>query len=66
MSHDIDDTIDNNLAKPKMGLVDGQRFEQHSIPDQIKGAKYLKNQDNVAGNPHKGLIFNTFTPPGTV
>lgn len=59
-----DEIIEANLAKPKRGLVDGQEFEQHSIPDQIKGAKFLANK-NIGQQKFLGLMFRTFQPPGT-
>ena len=65
MAHDIDETIDSNLEKPKLGVVDGQTFQQHSIPDQIAGAMYLKSQNNIK-NKYRGMCFGVFSPPGTV
>lgn len=68
MSHvDPDVTIADNLEEPKKAKVDGQEFEQHSIPDQIEGAKYLKDKDigKTGKSKFLGMIVRQFNPPGT-
>lgn len=66
MSHiDPEVTIADNLEQPKSGVSDGQAFTQHSISEQIKGAKFLSNK-SIRNKKRKGLIFNVFNTPGTV
>ena len=36
----IEEQLLENAVSPKVADVDGQRFEQHSIDDQIKAVKF--------------------------
>ena len=62
---DENQIIHDNLAKPRIGKNDMGEFHQHSLPDQIAAAKYLNSTD-VATNKYIGMLFRTFSPPGTV
>ena len=64
MATDPDQVICDNLEKPRRAKNDMGEFEQHSIPDQIEGAKYL-NSKSLATSKYFGMLFRTFTPPGT-
>lgn len=70
MSDTIDSNIESNLSRPKKGKSDEGEFEQHSIPDQIAGAKYLCSSEGgkKGGKRSKflGLAMRKFVPPGTV
>ena len=41
---EIEDSIRQNAAGPKSAEVDGQKVEQHSLPDQIEADKYLASK----------------------
>ncbi len=43
----IEDAIKRNASGPKSAEVDGQRVEQHSLPDQIAADKYLASKKAV-------------------
>lgn len=58
-----EETIAANLVKPKMGTVDGQTFQQHSIPDQIAAAQFLSNK-GVGKKKRKGIAFSQYIPGG--
>lgn len=62
------ETIADNLDGPKKGQNNMGMFEQHSIPDQIAGAKHLAgDQVGQAGfNKNLGMIFRAINMPGTV
>ena len=40
----IEDEIRKNAAGPKSAEVDGQKVEQHSLPDQIAADAYLASK----------------------
>ena len=40
----IEDAIRQNAAGPKSVEVDGQKVEQHSLPDQIEADQYLASK----------------------
>ncbi len=40
----IEDAIRKNAAGPKSAEVDGQKVEQHSLPDQIAADNYLASK----------------------
>ncbi len=40
----IEDAIRKNAAGPKFAEVDGQKVEQHSLPDQIAADNYLQSK----------------------
>lgn len=52
-------TIADSLEQPKEGTSDGQTFKQHSIPEQIEGAKFLSNK-GIGAKKHKGIIVNKY------
>ena len=43
----IEDAIKRNASGPKSAEVDGQRVEQHSLPDQIAADEYLASKKAV-------------------
>ncbi|MDD4464895.1 MAG: hypothetical protein PHR86_11735 [Desulfobacterales bacterium] len=43
----IEDAIKRNASGPKSAEVDGQRIEQHSLPDQIAADEYLASKKAV-------------------
>lgn len=58
-------TIADNIENPKKGINNMGEFEQHSLPDQIAAAKFLKA--NTAGNnKFLGMIVKSFGMPGTM
>lgn len=44
---DLEENIRKNAAGPKSAEVDGQKVEQHSLPDQIKADEYLAKKAAV-------------------
>ena len=45
------DTIQQNMAKPKIVQSDGLRVEQHPLPDQIAAQKFVDGQSVFENNP---------------
>ena len=43
----IEDAIKRNASGPKSAEVDGQKIEQHSLPDQIAADEYLASKKAV-------------------
>ena len=43
----IEDAIKRNASGPKSAEVDGQRVEQHSLPDQIAADEYIASKKAV-------------------
>ena len=43
----IEDAIKRNASGPKSAEVDGQKVEQHSLPDQIAADEYLASKKAV-------------------
>ena len=43
----IEDAIKRNASGPKSAEVDGQKVEQHSLPDQIVADEYLASKKAV-------------------
>lgn len=39
----IEDILLENLTKPKSAEVDGQKFEQHSLKDQMEAMKFYES-----------------------
>ena len=48
-TENLDDSIRKNAAGPKSAEVDGQRVEQHSLPDQITADEYLAKKKVMQG-----------------
>ncbi len=65
MAEDMDSTIETNAKGPKQASADGVTVQQHSLPDQIAGDKYLASK-RAAKNPAKALTRVKIIPPGTV
>lgn len=51
------------MEQPKSGMSDGQAFTQHSISEQIKGAKFLSNK-GIGKKKNKGIIYSQHVPGG--
>jgi len=68
MAIDPDQTICDNLEKPKKGQNGMGMFEQHSLPDQIKAAQYLENSNvgETGKTKFLGVLLRQFSLPGTV
>lgn len=43
----LEDEIRENAYGPKSAEIDGQRVEQHSLPDQIAADKYLASKKAI-------------------
>ncbi|OQA76229.1 MAG: hypothetical protein BWY31_04645 [Lentisphaerae bacterium ADurb.Bin242] len=43
----IEDAIKRNASGPKSAEIDGQKVEQHSLPDQIAADEYLASKKAV-------------------
>lgn len=65
MSSDLSEQIEENAAKPLSASIDGDRAEQHPLPDQIAADKHLAR---VASAARSGLPMRIFVcrPPGAV
>lgn len=48
-------TLAQQATKPKVVEVDGQRVEQHSLPDQIAFDRYLKSKE--VAESRRGIGF---------
>ena len=69
MAHiDRETTMENRFENPKKSEVDGQKFEEHSLPDQIAMDNHLDGKDVGTGKKKKnlGVLLRQFSPPGTV
>ncbi|MDD4818272.1 MAG: hypothetical protein PHI85_09915 [Victivallaceae bacterium] len=62
-NNEIDDSIRQNAAGPKSAEVDGQKVEQHSLPDQIEADKYLASKKAVKSRT-SGLKFSKLCHSG--
>ena len=60
---EIEDSIRQNAAGPKSAEVDGQKVEQHSLPDQIEADKYLASKKAVKSRT-SGLKFSKLCHSG--
>ncbi len=60
---EIEDSIRRNAAGPKSAEVDGQKVEQHSLPDQIEADKYLASKKAVKSRT-SGLKFSKLCHSG--
>ena len=59
----IEDAIRQNAAGPKSVEVDGQKVEQHSLPDQIEADKYLASKKAMKSRT-SGLKFSKMSHSG--
>lgn len=59
----IEDAIRQNAAGPKSVEVDGQKVEQHSLPDQIEADKYLASKKAMKSR-NSGLKFSKMSHSG--
>lgn len=59
----IEDAIRQNVAGPKSAEVDGQKVEQHSLPDQIEADKYLASKKAMKSR-NSGLKFSKMSHSG--
>ena len=65
MSEDtqLEDAIRRNASGPKSAEVDGQKVEQHSLPDQIEADKYLASK-KATKSRNSGLKFSKMSHSG--
>jgi len=63
MSDDLGTEILENAQGPRSAEGDGQRMEQHSLPDQIKAAKFLAGNASRL-DPSKSIMRFKIVPPG--
>ena len=54
---------DSATAGVRRGVVDGQTFETHSLPDQIEAEKHIRNAE-AASKRRRGWFFGRFVPRG--
>ena len=59
----IEDAIKQNASGPKSAEVDGQKVEQHSLPDQIAADEYLASKKAVKSRT-SGLKFSKLCHSG--
>ena len=59
----IEDAIIKNAAGPKSAEVDGQKVEQHSLPDQIAADAYLASKKAVKSR-NSGLKITKLSHSG--
>jgi len=48
-TENLDESIRKNAAGPKSAEVDGQKVEQHSLPEQIAADEYLAKKKVMRG-----------------
>lgn len=59
----IEDAIKRNASGPKSAEIDGQKVEQHSLPDQIAADEYLASKKAVKSRT-SGLKFSKLCHSG--
>ena len=59
----IEDAIRKNAAGPKSAEVDGQKVEQHALPDQIAADAYLASKKAVKSR-NSGLKITKLSHSG--
>ena len=59
----IENAIRENAAGPKSAEVDGQKVEQHSLPDQIAADEYLTSKKAIKSRT-SGLKFTQLRHSG--
>ena len=60
----IEDAIKRNASGPRSAEVDGQKVEQHSLPDQIAADEYLASKKAVKSRT-SGLKISKLCHSGT-
>lgn len=61
-----EETIAERMEQPKKGVNNMGEFEEHSLSEQIKAAKFLAANDPTAIAKFKGMMINSFGMPGTM
>jgi hypothetical protein len=59
----LEDQIIKNAASPKSVESDGQKFEQHSLKEQIEVDRYL-NSKAAMKSKNSGLKLSKLSSPG--
>lgn len=59
----LEEAIRRNASGPKSAEVDGQKVEQHSLPDQIEADKYLASKKAMRSR-NSGLKFSKMSHSG--
>ena len=59
----LEEAIRRNASGPKSAEVDGQKVEQHSLPDQIEADKYLASKKAMRFR-NSGLKFSKMSHSG--
>ncbi|MDD5727905.1 MAG: hypothetical protein PHV59_04990 [Victivallales bacterium] len=59
----LDEQLSKNASSPKSVESDGQKFEQHSLQDQIEVDRYL-NSKAAAKRKNSGLKLTKLSAPG--
>ena len=59
----VEDAIRENAAGPKSAEIDGQKVEQHSLPDQIAADEYLTSKKAIKSRT-SGLKFTQLRHSG--
>ncbi len=62
-TENLEESIRRNAAGPKSAEVDGQKVEQHSLPDQIEADKYLASKKAMRSR-NSGLKFSKMSHSG--
>lgn len=62
---DTKNTVKEAMSQPKKGTIDGQSFEQHSLPELIAADKYVRGQE-AAKKRGCGVRFAKFKSGGAV
>lgn len=52
----LEDILIENIQKPKIAEIDGQKFEQHSLRDQMEAIKFYSSV-KTSKSRHCGLKF---------
>ena len=59
----VEDTIRENASGPRSAEVDGQKVEQHSLPDLIAADEYLASKKAIKSRT-SGLKFSKLSHSG--
>lgn len=62
---DLSEQIEDAAGNPKKVQSDAGSAEAHPLPDLIAADRYLKSND-AQEQPHKGIRFHKWRPPGAV
>ena len=63
ITENLEESIRQNAAGPKSAEVDGQKVEQHSLPDQIEADKYVASKKAMKSR-NSGLKFSKMSHSG--